>query len=246
MLEGMHYGWSSPSLPKLLHNNSTINTTHEEALLVAQMFVYGSMSSTVASIIRYPYLNQKLTLLLSLFVMTLSWVLIGTAWSAKLLMVARFFAGVGRFLVYLVSTDYICEIAEPKIRGILTSTIYIMMNIGLILVYSLGPSIEVIHFALLGAIISLIELVAIKWVPESPYVLISRGKTQRARSVLKSLRSRWNVESELDDITKAVQRQDEENRRYWNWILVKSNRKAVLILSSLQAFQVRLRIKWRS
>lgn len=244
MLEGMHYGWSSPSLPKLLHNNSTINTTHEEALLVAQMFVYGSMSSTVASIIRYPYLNQKLTLLLSLFVMTLSWVLIGTAWSAKLLMVARFFAGVGRFLVYLVSTDYICEIAEPKIRGILTSTIYIMMNIGLILVYSLGPSIEVIHFALLGAIISLIELVAIKWVPESPYVLISRGKTQRARSVLKSLRSRWNVESELDDITKAVQRQEEENRRYWNWILVKSNRKAVLILSSLQAFQVRLRIKW--
>lgn len=238
MLEGMHYGWSSPSLPKLLQNGSAINTTQEEALLIAQMFVYGSMTSTIAAVIKYPHLNQKLTLLLSIFVMTLSWVLIGTAWSAKLLMIARFFAGVGRFLVYLVSTDYICEIAAPNIRGILASMIYIMMNLGLLIVYSLGPSITVVHFALIGAIISLSELVAIKWVPESPYVLISEGKIQTARKVLKSLRSRWNIEEELDNITSAVQRQDKENNQYWNWILVKSNRKAVIILSLLHAFQV--------
>lgn len=238
MVEGMHYGWSSSSLPKLMNATATVNTTKEEALAIAQMFTYGSLTSTVASAINFPIINQKLTLVLSIFVMTLSWVLIGTAWTPQLMMVARFFAGVGRFLVYMVSMDYICEIAEPEIRGLLVSLVYIMMNLGLLIIYSIGPHIKVVHCALIGSIISLTELVALKWIPESPYVLISKGKMSKARVVLKSLRKRWNVEDELDKIAIAVRRQENENSKYLDCVTVASNRKALLILSILNAFQV--------
>lgn len=240
MLEGMHYGWSSPSLPQLLvQSNGTARATEREALLVAQMFVYGSMSSTAASVVNYPHLQQRATLVLSILVMALSWALIAAAGSAvHLLMAARFLAGVGRFLVYLVSTDYICEIAEPRIRGALASAVYVMMNLGLLVVYSVGPSVGVAHFALLGGLVSLAELAVVRWVPESPYALASAGHLQKARAVLKGLRGRWDVEYELEGIAAAVRRQEDENGRYWDWWLVASNRRAVLILSSLHAFQL--------
>lgn len=234
----MHYGWSSSAIPKLLSDKSSVPLTTEDATYIVQMFTYGSITYTVLSLADYPKLNQKAGVILSVVIMILSWILIGTSRSAILLMIARFLAGTGRGLVYQVSASYICEIAHPKVRGFLASLVVIMMNVGLFVIYAVGPQIDLMYVAIFGASISMIELIAIKYIPESPYVLLLRGKTSNARRVLKSLRNLWNVEDELDSMTATVQRQDNENYSFCTIFTVRSNLKAMFIMIMLNVFQL--------
>ncbi|GLV44113.1 Trehalose transporter 1-2 [Carabus blaptoides fortunei] len=238
IVEGMHYGWSASAIPKLLSNESAVPLTPEDATYVVQMFTYGSITHTVLSLAEYPKLNQKAAVVLSVIVMILSWILIGTCRSTILLMIARFLAGAGRGLVYQVSVSYICEIADPKVRGFLASLVVVMMNVGLFVIYALGPQIDLKYVAIFGASICVLELLAIRHIPESPYILLLRGKTSSARRVLKSLRNLWNVEDELDALTATVQRQDNENDSFWTIFTVGSNMRAMLLMIMLNVFQL--------
>lgn len=237
LLEGMHYGWSSVAIPKILRKDSLYNITEDESVYITQMFTFGSIAYTIISFSDYPKLNQKSGVVLSVIMMTISWILIAASNSAVLLMIARFLAGIARGVAYQVSINYICEIADPKIRGFLGSLVFIMTNIGVFIIYIVGCFTEIYYTSVLGILLALSELIAIKWVPESPYILLLRGKTMNARKVLRSLRCLWNVENELDKLSVVVRIQDDENCSFWSIFTIKSNLKALLIMISLEAFQ---------
>lgn len=77
---------------------------------------------------------------------------------------------------FVAAPMYIAEIADSKIRGFLSSIIYIMMLIGLILVYCLGPFFPFYAIPIAGCILCSVQLLVFTFQPASPYYLLYKNK----------------------------------------------------------------------
>lgn len=69
----------------------------------------------------------------------MAWIIIAFATKVEYIYVARFFAGIAGDTAFVAAPMYIAEIADQKIRGFLSSIIYLMMLIGVLLVYCVTP-----------------------------------------------------------------------------------------------------------
>ncbi len=127
----------------------------------------------------------------------------------------RFFAGAGVGMASLLSPMYIAEIAPAERRGRLVAIYQLAMVIG-ILVTSLvnfGLSDEGINawrlmFGL-GALPSLIFIIGIKFLPESPRWLIEKGKPGKAKIILTTIGGAeyaMGVKNDIERINKNMDR----------------------------------------
>lgn len=89
----------------------------------------------------------------------------------------------------------------------------------------------------LGVCFNSITLSAFPFIPESPYYLLYKDRPEKAKSALKQLRQDQDVDVELFEIAAAIKRQKSERGKPQDIILVKSNRKALLIMIWLNASQ---------
>jgi len=80
-------------------------------------------------------------------------------------------------------------------------------------------------------------LLTFVWMPDSPYFLLAKGRTEDARKSLQYLRRMRNVDTELASITADVQRQLSEPGRMRDIFSINTNLKAFLILIGLRTFQ---------
>lgn len=138
---------------------------------------------------------------------------------------------------FVAAPMYIAEVADHKIRGFLSSIIYLMMLVGFIIVYSVGPYLPFIVSPIVGGCIILVGLIIFSFMPESPYYLIFNNKFEEAKRSLTYFRPGKDIDQELQEIMKAVQRQKTERGRIQDIVLVKSNRKAIIIMSILNLSQ---------
>lgn len=76
---------------------------------------------------------------------------------------------------------YLTEIADKEIRGALGMLVQVMINLGSLSMYTIGPFIP--YTALNGIVltISLLCVAMCSWVPESPYYHLTRGKIAAAK-----------------------------------------------------------------
>jgi len=77
---------------------------------------------------------------------------------------------------FVAAPMYIAEIADSKVRGFLSSIIYIMMLIGLVLVYCLGPFTPFYVIPIVGIVISSAQLAIFSFQPASPYYLLYKNR----------------------------------------------------------------------
>lgn len=112
-----------------------------------------------------------------------------------------------------------------------------MMLVGILVIYAVTPYVPFYVPSIIGSVLVAIQLITFPFMPDSPYFLISKGKEEKAKRHLKRLRVGESVEEEFAEIKSAVQRQKSEKGRPQDLILVKSNRKAVLILFVLNGAQ---------
>jgi MFS transporter, SP family, sugar:H+ symporter len=107
---------------------------------------------------------------------------------------------------------YLSEVAPAEVRGAITSLDQLMITIGILAAYivnALLASAEAWRVMLgLAAIPSLVLLVGMYFMPETPRWLISRGRDDDARDVLRQNRDEDTVENEIRDI-KQVEREEE-------------------------------------
>jgi sugar porter (SP) family MFS transporter len=107
---------------------------------------------------------------------------------------------------------YLSEVAPAEVRGAITSLDQLMITIGILAAYivnALLASAEAWRVMLgLAAIPSLVLLVGMYFMPETPRWLISRGRDDDARDVLRQNRDEDAVENEIRDI-KQVEREEE-------------------------------------
>lgn len=233
----MHYGWTSPVLPVLERNDTHIHLSDEDHIWLETIYMIGGIAGLPITIFSVDKLGRKESILLSAVASLISWSLIGFANNVVYLYIARFIVGLSGDVAFVAAPMYIAEIADKKIRGFLSGIIYVMMLVGILVIFSLAPYVPFYVPSVIGSVLVGIQLITFPFMPDSPYYLISKGKHEKAKEHLRRLRVGENIDEELQEITQAVNRQREEKGRPQDLVLVKSNRKAILIMLVLNAAQ---------
>ena len=159
--------------------------------------------------------------------------------SAAILIVARFILGLAVGTASLLVPLYIAEMAPPNVRGALVNFNQLMITVGILVSYLVGYALASAHGwrLMLGlAVIPAAMLgVGMLFLPETPRYLVSRHLPERARAVLRRIRSETSVEGELHEIM-AVEEQERQESRGWDELLQPWVRPMLLVGVGLAVF----------
>lgn len=145
--------------------------------------------------------------------------------------------GLSGDVAFVAAPMYIAEIADENVRGFLAGLIYVMMLTGILVVYSVGPFAPFYVCSIIGSVFATIQIVTFPFMPDSPYFLLLKDQPEKAKEHLKRLRVSEDVDTELAEMTAAIQRQKSEQGRPQDLVLSKSNRKALIIMVVLNGAQ---------
>lgn len=102
---------------------------------------------------------------------------------------------------------YVAEVTQPQFRGMLAATGTTCVITGIFVQFILGSFLTWRNVALVCAFMPLVTIVALCFVPESPYWLLTKGRVSEARHALCWLRG-WvsfnHVEQEFNEIYNAL------------------------------------------
>ncbi|KAJ8972653.1 hypothetical protein NQ317_015373 [Molorchus minor] len=182
-------------------------------------------------------IGRKKSLLLASLVVLIAWIAIALGDNIIYLFIARFGCGMAGNMAFVAAPMYLAEIADQKIRGFLSSIIFLMMLFGCLVVYCVGPFLPYYVPSVIGAAIAITELSIFSFMPESPYYLLYKNKPEEAKKSLAYFRSNRGVEKEIKEISDAIERQKTEKGRLQDLFAIKSNRKAIIIMTALNGGQ---------
>ncbi|EEB19066.1 sugar transporter, putative [Pediculus humanus corporis] len=238
---GTILSWSSSALP-MLQNSTT--TPFDEPITESEGMWVGSLVAIGALIGAFPagYLADKIgrkNLQLTLSVpFIISWIIIILSKQIELLYFARLLAGVAVGGICVVAPLYIGEIAETSIRGGLGSYFQLLLTIGILFSYLIGALVNYVWLGGISCIAPVIFLIALFFMPETPFYLISKNKKNLAEKSLKWLRGNLvNVELELNKIEVEVTEAAQNKGTFKDLISKKSNVNALVISLGLMLFQ---------
>ncbi|XP_028945893.1 sugar transporter ERD6-like 17 isoform X3 [Malus domestica] len=147
--------------------------------------------------------------------------IIGRIRNAWLLDFGRLLLGISSVLILYVGPIYIAEITPKDFRGRFTSTNQLMSSCGFALMYFVGNALNWRTIALIGAIPSLLHIIGLFFIPESPRWLAKIGKQKEFETVLQRLRGKnANISqeaAEIMDYTEIFQRHSERMLDLFQW-----------------------------
>ncbi|XP_071878329.1 facilitated trehalose transporter Tret1 isoform X2 [Bombus fervidus] len=163
------------------------------------------------------------------------WVLTYFEKSWVYLFVARFCAGISIGILYAAVPLYIGELVETKIRGVCSSMMPVMLQLGYMFVYGAGPHVDKKIFSLLSIIPTAIFLLTAIWLPESPYYYLMKNKEKSATLTLAWLRRKNNNNDEMEEMKKSAEAEGQGG--YKELFIVPAHRKALFLVLLLLAGQ---------
>jgi len=158
-------------------------------------------------------IGRKRTILLSAVMFLLSGLGCGLAASIDWLIVARIIGGVGVGMASVVSPMLIAEFAPAENRGRMISYYQLAITVGILIAYFSNALFLSVHWNgtmevwrpmfLVMAIPSIIFLLLLINVPESPRWLVSVNQREKARAILGKIRPPLLAVRELEDMEAA-------------------------------------------
>lgn len=177
-------------------------------------------------------------------------VLQATAKNLDTFMGGRTMLGFGNSLAQIASPMLLTELAHPQHRARLTTIYNCLWNVGALVVSWLAFGTNYINNdwswripALLQAFPSIIQLLGIWWVPESPRFLIAKDKHEEALHILAKYHANGDpnhptVQFEFREIKETIRLEMEstKNSSYLDFFKTRGNRYRLAILLSLGFF----------
>lgn len=237
-ITGMHFVWSSPSLPKLYGNESQINITIEEGSWIASMELLTNVPGSLIGAILADYLGRKKSILITTLPYLSSWLLIAFGKDIKTLLTAKFLVGIADGITYTILPMYVGEIAEDDIRGKLGNCMTVMFDSGSLFLYSVAPWISIQSMAQIGSIFPIILFMLIIFMPETPYYLLMKDKIPKAKESLQLLRQySSNIDAEFNQMRKTVEFQTQQTSNWSDLYINPGYFKAILIIMGVKTLQ---------
>ncbi len=184
--------------------------------------------------------GRKPGLMLAALIFALS--SLGMAFSSGLsiFVMMRFAAGVGVGMASMLSPMYIAEVSPASIRGRNVALNQLTIVIGILITnlvnYTLsdnGPEAWRWMFGL-GAVPSLLFLLGVVWLPESPRWLIKEGRYDKAKEVLSKIGSTSYAQNIFNDIEHSLKGAEKQS---YKAVWAKGVRPAVIVGITLAVFQ---------
>ncbi len=207
---GNALGWSSPALPRLESTESSPQLTPEQAGWVGSLVCLGALLQGPTTGYLMTRLGRRCVVVLACLPCLCGWLLIANATDVWMLYAGRLATGWSAGAFSVVAPIYIGEVAAPEIRGALGSFFQLMVVAGIFTMYAVGVHASWQNLALLGAVApSVLILVAMLFLRDSPASYMARGRPELARKCLVWLRNSADIGEELYSIQRTV----EEARR---------------------------------
>ena len=161
----------------------------------------------------------------------------GKAGSIEVFLLARFMIGLAVGLTSMITPLYIAEVAPPKIRGALVTINQLAIAIGILVAY--GADYYFAASANWSAMFtsaiapSIVLLVALFFLPESPRWLASRNREAEAMAILSRLESADEARQHLKELSEFT----ENNKLKFSELLSGRFRRPMLMGIGLAIFQ---------
>ncbi|MBB6273854.1 sugar porter (SP) family MFS transporter [Pedobacter cryoconitis] len=168
---------------------------------------------------------------------------VGIAFSTGLtfFVIMRFGAGIGVGMASMLCPMYIAEVSPAKVRGRNVAINQLTVVIGILVtnmvnyfLADIGPDAWRWMFGL-GTIPSVIFLIGVIWLPESPRWLLKDGQQEKAIQVLNKIGSASFVQTTLTAINKSLD--GSPKKQSYKNVFEKSVRPAVMVGITLAIFQ---------
>jgi sugar porter (SP) family MFS transporter len=235
---GLHSGWPAPSLPKLLSDEFPYDVTNEEASYITIIGYVGNLCGGLVGAALLDKIGRRRTILAIALPQLISFILIAMSYYVfEFLYVARVIGGLSEGMSLSIIPLYVAEIADPCIRGVLSTMISLTVIFGILFANIVGSYVAINVAALSFLAFPLIFLVAFWKMPESPYFLLMNNKHDEAERVLKFLRGKSNVGDELNALVKDVDRQMSESGQFRDIFAIDTNKKAFLLVIGTRIVQ---------
>ncbi|XP_061508112.1 facilitated trehalose transporter Tret1-2 homolog isoform X1 [Anopheles gambiae] len=202
---GTFLGWTAPTDKPL-----TVEGEYGFPVSDEQFSWVGSISNLGAALMCFPIgymmklIGRKWSMLAMVLPLVLGWLLIIFAENVAMLMVGRFFLGVGGGAFCVAAPTYTAEIAQPSIRGTLGTFFQLMVTVGILFVYAVGAGVDVQVLSIICGVIPLVFGAIFFFMPESPYYFVEKGRYSEAASSLKWLRgAQYDENAEIEDLKQA-------------------------------------------
>ncbi|XP_025417239.1 facilitated trehalose transporter Tret1-like isoform X2 [Sipha flava] len=236
--------WSSPTLVKLQKGDPSTGMekiTLEEASWVGSLVTLGAAIGPVLAGVLLDRIGRKNTILISMIMLAVSWILIGFVPGIPALYCARVLAGLTVGVIFTAVPMYIAEISELHLRSSLGTLMQFFLVAGFLVEYAVGPYTTYLTLVIVSLAMPILCFGMFVWMPDSPHSLLARsGGEEKA---LKSLRwLRGNPEEtvllkELEDIKKSVNEAKDQKSGVSDLFNNRGNINALMISCAMVAWQ---------
>lgn len=225
-------------IPYFLSEETHIIMSRYEAEWMETILLVGALCGLPLTAFCVDKIGRKKSILFACGVLIVTWIVIAVATQIEYIYTFRFFQGLGLNMAFVAAPMYVGEIAHKSIRGFLSSQIYVMSLLGVVIVYVIGPLLPFYVPSIIAIIILATQLLVFSFMPESPYYLASKGQYKQAEDVLIRLRKCNDVTNELMEIRQTIEKDNIEKGRILELVTVKNYRRAMLIMLVLNASQL--------
>jgi MFS transporter, SP family, galactose:H+ symporter len=202
ILYGFDLGVISGAL--LFIKKSILLSQVETEIIVGAVFAGGLIGTLISGPLA-DTIGRKLVVGLSAIVFIIGILLVITADGFYGLLLGRIFIGGGVGIVAVAVPLYALELAPTNVRGVSVTVFQLLLTFGIVLAYFIDFLFTASEnwrgmFAVV-LIPSVVLLVGVLFLPESPRFLLSKGKNAQAREVLLKTRSAADTDQEIKEIT---------------------------------------------
>ncbi|KAF2882927.1 hypothetical protein ILUMI_23232 [Ignelater luminosus] len=186
---GISLAYSAILLPQLMDaQNSTdidaIPVTESDRSWIASIIVIVAPAGAIAGGFVMDSIGRLNMIKLAAIPSALGWVLIATATNVPMLLTGRVLTGIASAWGTSPAIVYITEIARADMRGSLISVAPAYASLGMVLAYLKGWFLDWRLVAWLCNVYTILPVILIMFIPESPAWLVSKGRIEQARKSL--------------------------------------------------------------
>ncbi|CAH2097901.1 unnamed protein product [Euphydryas editha] len=185
MIVGIFYTWPSSTIGLFTSPNTPLNRVMTET----EISFLGSLPS-ISAIIVTPFvgiiidsLGRKWSCIVFSLIQLASWVIITTCARVEVILFAMFVCGLSSCM-FIVVTIYVGEFCENSVRGSMVSATMIFFGTGMLVSYLMGGLLDYKTMNYVGLSLTVLGLVLLSTIKESPLYLLKYGREQVKHSKL--------------------------------------------------------------
>nr|XP_027109498.1 glucose transporter type 1-like [Coffea arabica] len=203
---GFAVGYSSPAESGIMHD---LDLSIAEYSVFGSILTFAGMVGALISGKLSDFFGRRVTMWILEMFFIVGWILIMVGKNAWWLDAGRFLMGIGAGLHCYVAPIYIAEITPKNIRGAFTAVATFTVTCGFSIMFFIGNFLTWRSLAIFGVMPSLVHILGVFFIPESPRWLAKIGKEKAVELALRRLRGKgadiFSEAAEIKDYTETAQ-----------------------------------------